>query len=198
MRSETELPILRNEKFSLSLLSLYQFLGCDIPCVNRPSLSGNWLQTKSYSHSLPQVRFDMNSLSPNIQISRSCSDRQSLNSTREWRYCNNSEFEFPSWIGKSLFGAKAIVLRSPSMAILATLSKRHCLWIWSTFLDTISLQLHWTWPKREIHSFILFQKSISINFFGFDINIWYFWIRNFFFPDSKNYPPSIRWYPDSL
>ena len=33
--------------------------------------------------------------SPNIQISRSCSGRQSLNSTRECRYCNNSEFEFP-------------------------------------------------------------------------------------------------------
>ena len=78
VRSETELPILRNEKFSLSLSSLYQSLGCDILCVNRPSLSSNWPQTKSYSHSLPQVRFDMNSLSPNIQISRSCSDRQSL------------------------------------------------------------------------------------------------------------------------
>ena len=71
-----------------------------------------------------------------MQISNSCSHRLFLNFPREFRYCNNSEFEFPSWINKPLFGAKAIVSKSPFMAVFATLNKEHCLWIWSAFLDT--------------------------------------------------------------
>ena len=70
-----------------------------------------------------------------------CSDRLSSNSSRECRYCNNSEFEFPSWINTPLFDAQAIVSRSPSMVIFATLNKKHCLWNWSTFLDTYYVKL---------------------------------------------------------
>ena len=137
VRSETELPV------NFTEWEIFHWVYHSLPVSrlrhsvwNRPSLSSKWPQTKSYSHSLPQVRFDIKALSPNIQILRSCSDRQSLNSSGERRYCNNSQFEFPSWIDKSLFGAKAVVLRSPSLAVLATLNKKHCLWIWSAFLDT--------------------------------------------------------------
>ena len=35
-------------------------------------------------------------LSPNMQISNSCSHRLFFNYPREFGYCNNSEFEFPS------------------------------------------------------------------------------------------------------
>ena len=122
MRSETELPV------NFAEWEIFQWVYHSLPVsrlrhsvCNWPSLSSKWPRTKSYTHSLFQVRFDINALSPNNQISRSCCDRQSLNSSCERRYCNNSQFEFPSWIDKSLFGAKAVVLRSPSLAVLATL-----------------------------------------------------------------------------
>ena len=103
---------------SLSLfvsLSVATFL-----CLDRPSLSSKWPWTKSNSLLLPRVRFDINALSLNIQISRSCSNRLCLNLPREFRYCNGSEFEFPSWINKPLFGSKAIVSRYPFMDIWDT------------------------------------------------------------------------------
>ena len=151
-----------HEKFFTKFITLCQSLSCDIPCVDRLSLSSKRPQTKSYSRSLPQVRFDINALSPNIQISRSCSDRQSLNPSRERGYYNNSQFKVPSWIDKPLFGAKPIVLRSPSIAILATLDKEHCFWIWSAFLDTM------LYSRREVnHLFlliltILFRPGVGI------------------------------------
>ena len=80
-------------------------------CITCPSSKG------SNSLLLPRVRFDINALSLNIQISRSCSNRLCLNLPREFRYCNGSEFEFPSWINKPLFGSKAIVSRYPFMDI---------------------------------------------------------------------------------
>ena len=107
-------------------------------------MSSKWLQTKSYSLSLPQVRCDINPLQPNIQISRSISGRLFLNFSRE--------FEFPSWINKPLFGTRAIVLRFPSRAIFAILNKRHYLWICSAFLDTILI-------RRTIACFLFTEKN---------------------------------------
>ena len=156
-----------HEKFFTKFITLCQSLSCDIPCVDRLSLSSKWPQTKSYSRSLPQVRFDINALSPNIQISRSCSDRQSLNPSRERGYCYNSQFKFPSWIDKPLFGAKPIVLRSPSIAILATLDKEHCFWIWSAFLDTLKRVISYR-LLATILKIILLQDgraSFSKNFY---------------------------------
>ena len=93
---------------------------CDMLCLDQPSLSSKWPWTKSNSLLLPRVRFDIHALSLNIQISRSCSNRLCLNLPREFRYCNGSEFEFPSWINKPLFGSKAIVSRYPFMDIWDT------------------------------------------------------------------------------
>ena len=100
-------------KISFDLITLCQSLICDILCLDRPSLSSKRPWTKSNSLLLPRVRFDLNALSPNIQISCSCSNRLCLNLPREFRYCNGSEFEYPSWINKPLFGSKAIVSRYP-------------------------------------------------------------------------------------
>ena len=107
-------------QISFGFITLCQSLSCDILCLDRPSLSSKWPWTKSNSLLLPRVRFDINALSLNIQISRSCSNRLCLNLPREFRYCNGSEFEFPSWINKPLFGSKAIVSRYPFMDIWDT------------------------------------------------------------------------------
>ena len=107
-------------QISFGFITLCQSLSCDILCLDRPSLSSKWPWTKSNSLLLPRVRFDIHALSLNIQISRSCSNRLCLNLPREFRYCNGSEFEFPSWINKPLFGSKAIVSRYPFMDIWDT------------------------------------------------------------------------------
>ena len=100
-------------EISFDLITLCQSLICDTLCLDRPSLSSKRPWTKSNSLLLPRVRFDINALSPSIQISCSCSNRLCLNLPREFRYCNGSEFEYPSWINKPLFGSKAIVSRYP-------------------------------------------------------------------------------------
>ena len=107
-------------QISFGFITLCQSLSCDILCLDRPSLSSKWPWTKSNSLLLPKVRFDIQAISLHIQISRSCSNRLYLNLPREFRYCNGSEFEFPSWINKPLFGSKAIVSRYPFMDIWDT------------------------------------------------------------------------------
>ena len=93
-----------SHKFHLvSSLHLCQSFSCDILCLDRLSLSSKWPWTRSNSLLLPRVRFDINALSLNIQISRSCSNWLCLNLPHEFRYCNGRQFEFPSWINKPLF-----------------------------------------------------------------------------------------------
>ena len=125
-------------QISFGFITLCQSLSCDILCLDQPSLSSKWPWTKSNSLLLPRVRFDIHALSLNIQISRSCSNRLCLNLPREFRYCNGSEFEFPSWINKPLFGSKAIVSRYPFMDI------------WDTKQRALSLNLtSFSWYGRN-------------------------------------------------
>ena len=113
------------------------------------------------------VRFDRNALSPNIQISRSCSNWLCLNLPREFRYCNGSEFEFPSWVNKSLFGSKATVSRYPFMAIFETLNKGHCLWIWSAsswyvFRNTSSWRIASIQLKQVVLEWVEFVLTLTL------------------------------------
>lgn len=125
---------------------LFVTLSCDMLCLDQTSLSSKWPWTKSNSLLLPRVRFDIHALSLNIQISRSCSNRLCLNLPREFRYCNGSEFEFPSWINKPLFGSKAIVSRYPFMDIWDTKQRALSLNLTSFSWYDDQLLLRKRWP----------------------------------------------------
>ena len=130
-------------------------------CLDQPSLSSKWPWTKSNSLLLPRVRFDIHALSLNIQISRSCSNRLCLNLPREFRYCNGSEFEFPSWINKPLFGSKAIVSRYPFMDIWDTkqrvLSLNLISFSWYVYLNRFQ-------SKESLLGLIMKEHKIARNF----------------------------------
>ena len=126
VRSKTGLPVdftewvLIQTSF-IEFITLCQSLSCDIPCLDWPSLSSKW----------PQIKVTVTPPPGKIWKERAFAKYSNFELV-QW----SAIFEFPLWINKPLFGAKAIVSRSPFMAVFATLNKKHCLWIWSAFLDT--------------------------------------------------------------
>ena len=94
------------------------------------------------------------------------SNQESRNPSSLGNCCFSSDEEFYSTKNKQIEVGKA--MRSSSKQ-----NKSTKLWDIpevTSFVTNLSLrgQLHWAWPRREIESLILWQKSIGIHFFEFE------------------------------